>query len=74
MYLTLFIFTIPQDNEDIGKGKAIFNSNQSESWNAKLLKRCGAKKLTFPELFKVFRMAQSAHLAEVARCRIGGLK
>jgi hypothetical protein len=64
-------FTLPQASEDIGKGKAILNSNQSESWNSKLLRRCGAKKLTFPEIFKVFRMAQMAHLAEVARSFIG---
>ena len=61
----------PQASEDLGKGKAIFSSNQSESWNSKLLSRCGAQKLTFPEIFKVFRMAQMAHLAEVARSFMG---
>ena len=47
----------------IRKGNTIFNSNQSKSLNSKFLKLCGAKKLTFPEVYQVFRMAQSAHLS-----------
>ena len=55
----------------IKKGNTIFNSNQSESWNSKFLKLCGAKKLTFPQVFQVFRMAQFAHLYKVDRAFIG---
>ena len=55
----------------IKKGNTIFNSNQSESWNSKFLTLCGAKKLTFPQVFQVFRMAQLAHLYEMARAIMG---
>ena len=49
-----------QVDEDLKrKDQAIFNSNQSESWNAKLAKKCGMSNLSYAQMFDVFRLAQN---------------
>ena len=61
-----------QADQDLGrKDKAIFNSNQSESWNAKLAKKCGMSNLSYAQMFHVFRLAQNYQLYEVARAYMG---